>query len=103
MTLVIKPGPIQRVDNYLYQLNTTPGLYLTNLWGGGLSPQNGNDPGYLANALKLMLAAEDMLAALKMIDTTVEEHLKGYTKEQFTHSMREWHNAVRDAIAKATN
>ena len=95
MTLVIKPGPIQRVDNYLYQLNTTPGLYLSNLWGGELSPQNGNDPGYLANALKLMLAAEDLRNRLEEALVAFADCLEGSEADP-------WVIASRAAIAKAT-
>lgn len=66
----IQPGPVQVVTTwdgsaYLYQLNTTEGLMKTNLWGGSLSVHNCNEPEHLNKAVKLFLAAEDMLAALQ--------------------------------------
>lgn len=67
---VANPGPIQAAGHCLYQLdNNHP---QGNLWGGWLSVHNGHDPVHLERAVKLFLAAEDMLAALEMAKNGME-------------------------------
>ena len=62
------PGPIQAIGTFLYQLDTKQGGGAgQNLWGGSLNAHNGYDEEYLHKALKLFLAAEDMLKALQML------------------------------------
>ena len=101
-SVIIDPQPIAICEpSFVYQLSASLEEGGVNLWSGNLNPNNGFVDSHAIKAAKLFAAAEDMLAALKMVDTTVEEHLKGYTKEQFTHSMRDWHRAVKNAIAKA--
>lgn len=64
MNLGITPGPIQAAGTYLYQLDVTKGNLGVNLWGGALQAHNGNSDAYVNKAVKLFLAAEDLLAAL---------------------------------------
>lgn len=64
-----KPGPIQAVGkDFLYQLDASPNSLKTNLWSGQLSPNNDYSPEYAEKAVKLFLAAEDLLAALVAIE-----------------------------------
>jgi len=54
--------PIKATGSYLYQLDDERKC---NLWGGHLDPQNKHDPEYLHNAVKLILASEDMRKVLE--------------------------------------
>lgn len=60
----VTPGPMQADGTYLYQLDVTPGNLGGNLWGGAIHAQNCNDAVHVEKAVKLFLAAEDLLAAL---------------------------------------
>ena len=61
----VVPGPIQAVGTFLYQLDTAPRSLKTNLWSGGLAPNNGYEAIHVERAVKLMLAAQDLLDALE--------------------------------------
>ena len=63
MALTI-PGPIESKGDFLYQLNVAPGNTETILWGGYFTAHNSSGELHLDKAVKLFLAAEDMLAAL---------------------------------------
>lgn len=95
-TTELQSGPIQAIGTYLYQLNITPGHQNNNLWAGHLYAQNRHSSVHLEKAVKLFLAAEDMLAALKLAREEFDNLPRslGYT---FTHLP-----AIDAAITKAT-
>ena len=95
----ITPGPIQAVGTFLYQLDVTPGNLGGNLWGGGLNAHNGNDKEYVEKAVKLFLAAEDMLKALQEGHQKLATYVSVYPGDkQLRKLLKDWDAA----IAKAT-
>lgn len=84
------PQPIQMIEpGFLYQLDAPADEDGSNIWSGGLQPNNGYDAEYLLKATRLFAAAEDMLAALRGL---CEVPVPGAAR---------W-EAARAAIAKAT-